>query len=102
MPAKMESIQEYLDAHPIICHEGTVDSLLAFLHEVYSMHCRMDNEEVRGGFQALRETMGEFAPEKADDILSQAANLCFAHEELGFSHGILVGMHLMSELWTMP
>ena len=102
MSAKMESIQEYLDAHPLLCHEGPVDSLLAFLHEVYSMHCRMDNKEVREEFRTLREILAEIAPETADNVLSQAGLLCYAHEELGFSHGILVGMHLMSELWTMP
>ena len=73
MSISVHEMLDYLDVHPVRNHEGDAESLLKMLLTLYSQYNTVSFGE--------NELQGE---------------------ELAFAQGILVGMHLMTELRTVP
>ena len=74
MAVSIHEMLDYLDTHPVRNYEGTPTTLLKMLHELYTVY----NTRPSG------------------DTLEKDA------EELAFAQGIMVGMHLMTELRMLP
>lgn len=74
MAVYVHEMLDYLDVHPVRNYQGTADMLLKMLCRLYAEY--------------------NTQPPVDDCRLSG--------EELAFAQGILVGMHLMSELRTVP
>lgn len=102
MSIHINEVLDYLDAHPIRAYQGGVDSLMEMLHEVYTMHNSIDSEEIRNMFHKLRNLLKMLPPDGVDQVFSLVCDLCIAHEILAFSHGVVVGMHLMTEVNMLP
>lgn len=102
MSIHIDEVLDYLDTHPIGCHEGSVKSLMEMLHEVYTMYNSIDSEELRGKFRELRPVLEQLPRDDGNRLFSLICDLCMEHEQLAFSHGIVVGMQLMSEIRVLP
>ena len=73
MSVSVHEMLDYLDVHPVRNHKGDAETLLKMLLDLYSQY-----NIISLGEESLQG------------------------EELAFAQGILVGMHLMSELRTVP
>lgn len=102
MSIHIHEVLDYLDCHPVNSYEGTVSSLLEMLHEVYTMYNSIDSGELKVMFGNLRPVLERLPPSDADTLFSNVCDMCLTHEKLAFSHGIVVGMHLMLELNILP
>lgn len=76
MSVSVHEMLDYLDIHPVRNHEGDATTLLQMLYRLYAVYNTMP------------------------PIQSKDGEMC--GEELAFAQGIMVGMHLMSELWILP
>ena len=95
-------ILDYLDEHPIGCYEGGVKSLMEMLHDVYIEHNSVDSEEIHRLLQRFQDLLEQNPLDSRDALYGLVSDLCREHEVLAFSHGIVVGMYLMSEARTLP
>lgn len=102
MAIHINEILDYLDDHPVCCHNGGVESLMEMLHDAYIAHNSIDSEKIRSCFQALDSESENLTLNMANQLHSMICDLCMEHEVLAFSHGIVVGMHLMSEVNYLP
>lgn len=102
MSIHINEVMDYLDAHPIGCYEGSVKSLMEMLHDVYVAYNSVDNEELRRLFQRFDSILKDFPADGAEELRASICDLCREHEVLAFSHGIVVGMNLMTEIRTLP
>lgn len=101
MSIHINQVLDYLDNHPVCQYADNVESLLEMLHEVYTMHNSIDSEEIREKFRQLRPVLDALSLETADTVFGIVSDLCLEHEQLAFSHGIVVGMLLMTEVRTL-
>ena len=99
MSIHISEVLDYLDTHPICCHKGTVTSLMEMLYDVYVMHNTIDSEEIQN---KLQEVLILLPQNQHEPFLTSLCDICAGYELLAFSHGIVVGMHLMSEINTLP
>lgn len=102
MSIHISQVLDYLDNHPICREADCMESLLEMLHDVYSMHNSIDNEQIRDKFGQLRETLGQLPAETFDAFFALVCDLCMEHEQLAFSQGVLAGMMLMTEVNRLP
>lgn len=102
MSIHIDQVSDYLDTHPICREADTVKSLLEMLHDVYVMHNSMDSEEIREKFREFRLVLNELPKEITDALFSVTCDLCMEHEVLAFSHGVIVGMNLMTDVNRLP
>ena len=76
MSVSVHEILDYLDAHLVRNHKGSATTLLKMLYELYTAYNTRQPVQIDG-----IEIRGE---------------------ELAFTQGILVGMHLMTEINILP
>ena len=76
MAVSVHEMLDYLDVHPVRNYEGNATTILKMLYEMYAAY----NTHSPAGCEA-GELQGE---------------------ALAFAQGILVGLHLMTELRTVP
>lgn len=98
MSIHISQVFEYLDAHPISCYEGNFESLLEALHYVYTTSNPIDSEEIRGEFQRLHSILEKLPHTDRNALYQIVSDLCFEYELRSFSHGLVVGMNLMTEI----
>ena len=102
MSIHIHEVLDFLDEHPICCHDGSVDSILKMIHEAYIVNNSIDSQTIRALFQELRLNGENLTDECFDKLFSCVCELCFEHETEAFSHGIVVGMHFMTEVNRLP
>lgn len=102
MSVHIDQVLDYLDTHLVCRNADGMDSLLAMICEAYMKFNNTDSEEIRHLFDDLGQVLDSFSPEDAKRTLSAVCDLCAAHEVLAFSHGVLVGMQLMTEINRLP
>ena len=102
MSIYINDVFDYLDTHPVSRYEGDFQSLLEMLHEVYTMYNSIDSDEMHSLFGKLRPILESLSIPQEDQLFSAVCDLCLEHEQLAFSHGILVGMLLMAEVNMLP
>ena len=76
MAISVHEMLDFLDTHPVRNHEGNATTLMNMLHQLYREYNTLQ------------------------PICCEAGKL--QGEELAFAQGIMVGMHLMTELNTLP
>ena len=102
MSIHVNDVLEYLDTHQVCNYADGMDSLLETLHRVYTTYNAINSEELGCLYGKLQPVL-ELLPEKEADLLSDlVGDLCLEHEQLAFSHGVLVGMQLMTEVNWLP
>lgn len=102
MSIHTSQVFEYLDAHPVCCYEGNFASLLEMLHHVYTTSNPVDSEEIHAEFQRLEHILKKLPLADRNAVFRTVSDLCFEYELHAFSHGLVVGMHLMTELNALP
>lgn len=98
MSIQTSQVYEYLDTHPASSYLGDFESLLNMVHFIYTANNPIDSAKIRTGFQSLGHILSQLSPEDEDSLFTQISDICFAYEQESFYHGILFGMHLMTEL----
>lgn len=102
MSIHIDEILNYLDSHPICCYNGNTQSLMEMLHDAYVEYNYTDSEEIRGLFRAYDHLLEILPRSSKDQLWTLCCELCREHEVLAFSHGIAVGMYLMTEVSRLP
>lgn len=102
MSIHTNDVFEYLDTHPVSRYEGDFQSLLEMLHYIYTTCNPIDSEEIRESFRQLEDVFRELSFEDQNTVSAIVCDLCFAHEQTAFYHGLTVGMHLMTEINFLP
>lgn len=102
MSIHTNDVFDYLDTHPVCLHDGDFQSLLEMLHYIYSASNPIDSDAIREGFRGLGPILDRLPGEESETLFSLTCGLCHAHELAGFSHGLTVGMHLMTEVNALP
>lgn len=102
MALSSKQVLDYLNDHLIRNHNGDFGSLLEMLHYIYTTGNPVDNDTTRSLFQDTEVILKDLSADQADAIFWTISRLCTEYERRAFSHGILVGMHLMTELTVLP
>ena len=102
MSIHTDQVYEYLDTHPVSLYEGDFQSLLGMLHYIYVTCNPIDSAAIRGQFSQLSDAMETLSLEEQDVLFGCACDLCWEHQKTAFSHGLTVGMHLMTEINGLP
>ena len=75
------------------------DDILSFLCNAYCDHnCSSDTDEIQQAFEDLYEAMNGNTLHEMDQIIYPVCSLCRAHQELGFSDGVKLGLILAQEV----
>lgn len=98
MSIHIDQVLDYLDYHPVCQYADTMKSLMEMLHDIYVMHNSIDSEKLRSMFSSLHAAVDSLPETDADMLLELVSGLCMEQEQLAFSHGIVVGMQLMTEV----
>jgi len=101
MSIHTKQVFEYIDTHPLWRYEGSFESLLETLCHIYTDSNPVDGDAVR---LALRRAgLGEkLSSEDADALARITSSACSERDLTTFSHGILVGINLMTEINGLP
>lgn len=102
MSVHINDVLEYLHFHPICQEADSMESLLEMLHDIYTAHNAVNRVGMKDKFRTLRSLLSTIPNEDFDNVFSLVCDLCMENEVLAFSHGVCVGLHLMSELDTLP
>ena len=102
MSIHINEVLDYLDDHPIGGHEGGIESLIEMLHDIYVEYNTIDSDEMHRLFKEFDKQLEMLPYDVADRLFSLICDLCVEHEVLAFSHGIVVGMYLMTEVRSLP
>ena len=102
MAIHIHEVLDYLDVHPIGLHEGGVKSLMEMLHDIYVDYNEIDSEELRNLSRNLHHILSDLSKDAQSTVFDTVGALCAEHEVLAFSHGIVVGMQLMTEVNRLP
>ena len=92
----IEKVKQQIAEHPPDFWDG--NSILSFLYEAYIQVNNLDDEQIRGDFDALYQAMNGMELREMDKIIYPVCTLCRDHERSGFVEGIKVGILLQSEL----
>jgi len=102
MTIQNSQVFEYLNTHPILSHDGDLASLLELLHQIYIAGNPIDSGKIRACFQNLQQILDRLPIADVDAMFRLVNDICYEYESCAFSHGLLVGMHLMTELNALP
>ena len=98
MSIQVSQVFDYLDTHPISQHPGDFTSLIELLHSAYVETNIIDTVIIREKFRQMDTILSKLPLRENDLLFSLTCDLCLEYERTAFAHGILVGMHLMTEL----
>lgn len=102
MSVHTSQVFDYLDSHPVSRYEGDFQSLLEMLHYIYTTCNPVDSDMIRGKFRELGDVLSQLSNDDLNVVSDIVCALCFEHEQIAFSHGLSVGMHLMTEVNYLP
>ena len=72
------------------------------LHYIYTNSNAIDSAAIRNSFRKVEAIQKNLSSDEKNQLFSTLSDLCLEYEQAAFSHGILVGMHLMTELNGLP
>lgn len=102
MSVHINEILDYLDAYPLGCYEGTLYSFMELLHDAYTEQNAIDSDEIHNIFRKLNGILDGLSSDEKEKLYISVCDLCREHEVLAFSHGLVAGMHLMTEVNYLP
>lgn len=98
MAIHMRDILDYLNEHPILCYNGSVNSLMEMLYEAYISCNHGNSEEINALFQAIDDLISSIPKGQREKLTDSVCTLCSKCEVTAFSQGLVVGMHMMAEI----
>lgn len=98
MSIHINQVLAYLDEHPVSSHKGDFSSLLDMLCASYTEYNNIETDRIRILFDEMDAILSTLTLCQNDHIFDTVVNLCIEYQRTAFSHGICVGMHLMTEL----
>ena len=102
MSIHLSQVYDYLDTHPLSRYPGNFQSVLEMLHYIYAECNPIDNEAVRAALREFDCLTEKLTLTENDEVFDVVTRLCWEHETAAFSHGIHVGISLMTELNGLP
>lgn len=102
MSIHIQQVLDYLDSQGICQQADNMEALMEVLHDAYVKHNSIDDQQLCGQFQSLRQILDRLPAEYGEAFFCQVCDLCLAHEQLAFSQGVVVGMLLMTEVNRIP
>lgn len=102
MSIHTNDVFDYLDAHPVSLYEGDFQSLLEMLHYIYTTCNPVDSQKIREDIKQLEDILKPLSFEDDNVVSNLVCDLCYEHEQIAFYHGLTVGMHLMTEINSLP
>lgn len=94
----IQSLRNYIAAHPPDYGDGNAKSILEMLFCHYTEFNRFDTDAIKLGFDELYTRMEQLHLRDMDKIIDIVCFLCQEHEKAGFIEGVKVGMRLAEEL----
>lgn len=98
MEKYIQSLRSYVAAHPPNFGDCDTHSILEMLFCHYSEFNRLDNENIKQGFEKLYRQLDALRLKEKDTVIDIVCFLCQEHEKVSFTEGIKVGMRLAEEL----
>ena len=98
MEKYIQSLRSYVAAHPPNFGDCDTHSILEMLFCHYSEFNRLDNENIKQGFEKLYRQLDALRLKEKDTVIDIVCFLCQEHEKVSFTEGIQVGMRLAEEL----
>ena len=102
MAVHLQDIFDYLDVHLARDHADSAASLMQMLHEVYTANYTVDTQKIRDMFRQVSDIVDMLPGENGETLFFLVCDLCMEQERTAFSHGVAVGMQLMSEIRVLP
>lgn len=102
MSIQMTQVYTYLDTHPVSKYDGDFDSLLDMIHYIFTACNPINTDIIQQDFKKLGGILQSLPFNEHDVFFNTVCDLCYQHEKAAFYQGISVGMHLMTEINTLP
>lgn len=102
MSIHISQVFEFLEQYPVCQYEGDIPSLLEMLCDVYMFYNPVENKEIREQLRNLEWILNKLSVEDREALFQTARDLCQKYEKAAFSHGVVVGMNLMTEVNYLP
>lgn len=102
MSIQIKEIYNFLDEHPLNRHQGSLESFMELLYDAYTQQNPIVTEKTYEMLQKIKMLLCELPPDVVERINNLLYDLNLEQEILAFSHGIAVGMHLMTEVNALP
>ena len=102
MSIHISQVIDYLDSHPVSKYPGNFESFLDMIHAIYTDSNPIENEQIYSALSEIATPMQLLSNEDSDDLFAAISTLCLEYERASFSHGLLAGMLLMTELNSLP
>ena len=96
MNSFFKKLKQQIAEHPPDLGDG--NSILTLLYEAYNQVNNLDDEQIRGDFDALYQAMNGMELREMDKIIYPVCKLCRDHERSGFIEGVKIGIRLRNEL----
>jgi hypothetical protein len=97
MEKYIQSLRSHVAAHPPNFGDCDTHSILEMLFCHYSEFNRLDNENIKQGFEKLYRQLDALCLKEKDTVIDIVCFLCQEHEKVSFTEGIKVGMRLADE-----
>ena len=91
-------LNAYITAHPFDPGDSDCKTVLDHLHQAYAESHESDPSEIRDGFKALDDLLGDLSLDNNNAVWNLCCQLCTAYEHKAFLDGLQYGAHLMQNL----
>ena len=98
MSVHISEVIDYLDEHPLCCYEGKLCTFIDMLHNAYTAYNSIDSEKLKDFYIQLEKMEKCMTAKDVEEIDRLVCKIAMEHEILGFTHGIRIGMLLMTEI----
>lgn len=102
MSIQLSQVLDYLDAHPARHFDGSFESFLDLICSVYTESNPIETEKIRLKFSEIDAITESLSLQESDKLFDTVLSLCIEYERSAFSHGLLAGLLMMTELNALP
>ncbi len=88
----------YIESHPFDPGDSECETVLDQLYQAYAESHESDPPEIRNGFKALDDLLGNLSLDDNNAVWNLFCQLCTAYECKAFIDGLQYGAHLILEL----
>ena len=91
-------LNAYITAHPFDSGDSDSETVLDQLYQAYAESHESDPPEIRDGFKALDDLLGNLSLDDNNAVWNLCCQLCTSYEHKAFIDGLQYGAHLSMEL----
>ena len=102
MSIQIKEIFDFLDEHPLSRHQDGFESFMELLYDAYTQQNPIVTESTYKRLREIKTLLCELPPNTVERVNTLLYDFNLEQEILAFSHGIVVGMHLMTEINALP